>query len=261
MGWFWQSNSAASQAAAATPSTIERPPPPLASTPPAAPSPSDNADREIQKFWEMLQEEASAKPDPKPSVPASRQRQQQQPTGSTSTLSSWLPWSSSLPAATPVPVASTPAIPPRERSDASLALSDETYPTTLSCRDAFDYAWKCHTAGSQLNSVYRYGGARSCSELWDDFWFCMRTRSHGPEAKAEAIREFYRAKEATKYGADRPSSEDVWESRDHKIEKGSAFNERFDLPTVDDAQLQREEMARRRETRQSYGFGDAKDQD
>ncbi len=46
------------------------------------------------------------------------------------------------------------AIPPRERSAASLALSEETYPTTLSCRDAFDYAWRCHTAGAKLNGVY-----------------------------------------------------------------------------------------------------------
>lgn len=79
--------------------------------------------------------------------------------------------------------------------------------------------------GGQFNAVYRYGEMRSCSEHWDDFWFCMRTKSYSPEMREKAIRDYYRAKEFTKYGPGKPSSEDVWESREGKVPEGTVFNE------------------------------------
>lgn len=77
--------------------------------------------------------------------------------------------------------------------------------------------------GGQWNAVYRYGEMRSCTEHWDDFWFCMRTKGYSPEMRAKAIKEHYRAKEFFKYKAGKPSSEDVWESRDEKLPEGSTF--------------------------------------
>jgi hypothetical protein len=129
-------------------------------------------------------------------------------------------------------------------------MSEHVLPTTLSCRDAFDYAWHCHTPGAQWNAVYRYGSVRTCSELWDDFWFCMRTKSYSPEMRAEAIKEHYRAKEETKYGGGKPSSEDVWESRAERLPPGKAFSESFDAPIEDDAEFQRVDAERRRKIKE-----------
>ncbi|KAK7228954.1 hypothetical protein V2G26_001124 [Clonostachys chloroleuca] len=88
----------------------------------------------------------------------------------------------------------------------------------MSCRQAFDLAWSCNSLGGQWNAVYRHGEMRSCSDHWDDFWFCMRTKSHTGQAKADAVRQHYRNKEHAKYYAPgRHSSEDVWESRPERL--------------------------------------------
>jgi hypothetical protein len=91
--------------------------------------------------------------------------------------------------------------------------------------------------GGQFNNLYRYGTVRSCSESWNDFWFCMRTRSYGSREKEEAIRARYREREKVRYGKERRennkseelgrSSEDVWKSRDRKLDWGEAFNKPF----------------------------------
>lgn len=99
----------------------------------------------------------------------------------------------------------------------------------MSCRTAFDQAWACNGFGGQWNAVYRYGHMRSCSEQWDDFWFCMRMRSKTGKVKEDMIRARYREKEWKKYGPGKPSSEDVWESRERKVEPGSVFNEEISL--------------------------------
>lgn len=98
----------------------------------------------------------------------------------------------------------------------------------MSCRQAFDQAWACNGLGGQWNAVYRYGSMRSCSEQWDDFWFCMRTKSQTGPVKEELVRARYREKEYRKYGPGKPSSEDVWDSRDRKLEPGEAFSQRLD---------------------------------
>lgn len=90
-------------------------------------------------------------------------------------------------------------------------LTDTTYPTTMSCRDAFDYAFHCQSLGGQLTNWYRYGTLRSCSDRWDDFWFCMRTRGYSDEQRAKEITRHFAQKE-TRYRV-APSSEDVWEQR------------------------------------------------
>ncbi|KAH8600290.1 hypothetical protein B0O99DRAFT_610366, partial [Bisporella sp. PMI_857] len=125
--------------------------------------------------------------------------------------------------APPQPKTTSTAISPSQTTSNHEPLSERLLPTTMSCRDAFDAAFYCNSLGGQFNNLYRYGEARSCSEHWNDFWFCMRTRTWSAAEKAEAIRGRYREKERVKYGDVRGedgkkvlgrSSEDVWKSRE-----------------------------------------------
>jgi Protein of unknown function (DUF3128) len=60
----------------------------------------------------------------------------------------------------------------------NLTLEDELLPTEMSCRQVFDAAFYCQSLGGQFNNLYRYGGIRSCSQHWKDFWFCMRMKNY-----------------------------------------------------------------------------------
>ena len=93
---------------------------------------------------------------------------------------------------------------------------DSLYPTTMSCRQAFDNAFYCQSMGGQFNNVYRYGGIKDCSEHWGAFWFCMRNKSYGDDEKARRIQDLYRSR-AVKYKVG-PSSEDVWEVRKEPLQ-------------------------------------------
>ncbi|TQS34726.1 hypothetical protein Golomagni_04880 [Golovinomyces magnicellulatus] len=103
------------------------------------------------------------------------------------------------------------------------SISEQLLPTTMSCRDAFDSAYYCASLGGAFTNLYRYGTVRSCSDHWDKFWFCMRTRTYDDKSKQEAIKDYYRKVELSKYGKRGTSSEDIWKSRDHLIQKGTAF--------------------------------------
>lgn len=92
---------------------------------------------------------------------------------------------------------------------------DSIYPREMSCRSAFDYALFCQSLGGQFVNVYRYGTFRSCSNHWQDFWLCMRTRQWEKEDREKAIADHYR-KKAIKYKQG-PSSEDVWEMRTEPV--------------------------------------------
>ncbi|KAI0131313.1 hypothetical protein F4814DRAFT_405641 [Daldinia grandis] len=121
----------------------------------------------------------------------------------------------------------------------------------MSCRQAFDAAYHCNSLGGQWVSVYRSGTMRSCSEHWDDFWFCMRARTYSGPQKEEAIRAYYRRKEYLKYHAPgRPSSVDVWEPRDEKVQPDTAFREHLDMPNISDEEWRRLEMERRRQVQE-----------
>ncbi|RSM18791.1 hypothetical protein CDV31_002309 [Fusarium ambrosium] len=202
MGWLWSSSN---KDKPSTPSE-EAPPTSTPSQPPTSTSTSSTTDPEIQKFIDLFESEKNTKPSP----PSQKDQQQ-----SSSSLPSWLTLKKSTRATTPTPS----DIPPRD------ALSEALLPTDMSCRQAFDQAWACNSMGGQWNAVYRYGEMRSCSEHWDDFWFCMRTKGYSPEMREKAIREHYRAKEFVKYGPGKPSSEDVWESREERVPEGSTFNQ------------------------------------
>ncbi|KAJ4271620.1 hypothetical protein NW762_000325 [Fusarium torreyae] len=205
MGWLWSSS----------PPSEDKPPAPVKETPPTTyststptskPSSDSSTDPEIQKFLDLFESEKNTKPSP----PTQEEQQQ-----SSSSISSWLSLKKSSRPSVPTPS----DIPPRD------TLSEALLPTDMSCRQAFDQAWACNSMGGQWNAVYRYGEMRSCSEHWDDFWFCMRTKGYSAEQREKAIREHYRAKEFTKYGPGKPSSEDVWESREDKLPVGTTFNE------------------------------------
>lgn len=92
---------------------------------------------------------------------------------------------------------------------------DSLYPTEISCRSAFDYAFFCQSFGGQFVNVYRYGGFRKCSNHWEDFWICMRTRNWDETDRKKAIKDHYR-KKAVKYKQG-PSSEDVWSVRTEPV--------------------------------------------
>ncbi|RDL39725.1 uncharacterized protein BP5553_04065 [Venustampulla echinocandica] len=129
-----------------------------------------------------------------------------------------------------------------------LPVSEQILPKTMSCRQAFDEAFYCNSLGGKFNDLYRYGGLKSCSENWSAFWFCMRTKNYGRELKEEAIRDHYRQRERLKYSreVEAQSSEDIWKSRDRKLEWGEAFNVPFPEFDGDDEEWNRRERERRR---------------
>ncbi len=134
---------------------------------------------------------------------------------------------------------------PASRDDPSLTLEDSLYPTTMSCREAFDSAFYCQSLGGQFNALYRYGGIQSCSEHWKSFWFCMRTKSYPDEQKENMIRDHYKKKDL-KYKLG-PSSEDVWEGREQKVDWGTAFRESVEqlMPGESDQDWNNREKGRR----------------
>lgn len=92
---------------------------------------------------------------------------------------------------------------------------DSVYPTEMSCRSSLDYAMFCQSFGGQFVNVYRYGEFRSCSNHWQDFWLCMRTRNWDPKDRSKAVQDHYKNK-AIKWKTG-PSSEDIWEVRQEPV--------------------------------------------
>lgn len=235
MGWLW-----ASQPSDKPPTPSTEPKPAEAKPAPAEQPPSQSTDPEIQKLYDLFKADASS---------SSSTTNSQKPPPSTDTsdsgsssLTSWLSLKSSR---TPEEV---PNAPPRG------PVSEALLPTEMSCRQAFDLAWSCNSLGGQWNAVYRHGEMRSCSDHWDDFWFCMRTKSHTGQAKADAVRQHYRNKEHAKYYAPgRHSSEDVWESRPERLPPGVAFSQGFHT-NVNDDEWRKQESERRNQIRKDLGF-------
>lgn len=92
---------------------------------------------------------------------------------------------------------------------------DALYPAEMSCRSALDYAMFCQSFGGQFVNVYRYGEFRSCSNHWQDFWLCMRTRQWDEKDKVKALQDHFR-KKAVKWKTG-PSSEDIWQVRTEPV--------------------------------------------
>ncbi|KPM39451.1 hypothetical protein AK830_g7116 [Neonectria ditissima] len=212
MAWLWASPSPAEKA----PAPIDKelaPPPSTSSSSTSTTTSSEAVDPEVQKFLDLF----NTKPEGPDSNPSSSPSSQNTADKSSSSLPSWLSIRSSP--------ASRTATEPLVEAPTGNALSEDLLPADMSCRQAFDQAWACNSMGGQWNAVYRYGEMRSCSENWDDFWFCMRIKSYSPEMREKAIRTHYRNKEYAKYGPSKPSSENIWQSRDDKVEPGTVFTE------------------------------------
>ncbi|KAJ5794416.1 hypothetical protein N7457_001015 [Penicillium paradoxum] len=100
---------------------------------------------------------------------------------------------------------------PESETPSSPISPESLYQDTMSCRNAFDYAFFCQSFGGQFVNVYRYGELRSCSDHWDNLWLCMKTRTWPEDLRKKAIRDHNR-KKSIKYKTG-PSSEDVWDVR------------------------------------------------
>lgn len=227
MGWLWSSSP--SKTDSPSQSQDQKAAAPPAPAPAPAPSRNDSEDAEIQKFLELLKTDET-------SQDTARNASQ------TSQAPSWLSrLAPSAPESAPAPVRD--------------ALSESLLPTEMSCRQAFDLAWGCNSVGGQWNGVYREGGMRSCSDQWNDFWFCMRTKSHVGPVKDQMVRAHYRDKDFAKYYAPgKHSSEDIWEARMTRVEPGTAFSQSMDLPSVDDDEWRKMENERRNKIRGELGF-------
>lgn len=235
MGWLWSSNPAPSPQENTTLNPPQSTPEPAKTTPHfSTPLTRDEiAERELQSFLNEI--EANAKP--------------------TSTKYNRVP-------RPPPSTTSQKAVPSLAQENGEEPLADQLLPTTMSCRTAFDAAFYCNSFGGRFNDLYRYGTLRSCSESWNDFWFCMRTRGFGDEQKSKAIKEHYRKKEWVKYGKKEDvqekgigkgemregagSSEDVWRSREKKVEPGTAFTAEYEEFRGSDEEWNKREQERRR---------------
>ncbi|KAF2223207.1 hypothetical protein BDZ85DRAFT_123059 [Elsinoe ampelina] len=200
MGWWpfaSSPSSTPSDPSTPTPSSTSPPPPPSTTQPssllpPTTPT-SRPPNRDEQAEAELTAFLASLDSPPTPDSP------------STTTSTS--------PSPPPPPTPWTRS--PSDISPASLR------PRTMSCRTLFDSAFYCASLGGKFNDIYRFGSLQPCSEHWDAFWFCMRTKSWGEKEKGEAIARYYEEREGRERErrAGGRSSEDVWEVREEKVEK------------------------------------------
>lgn len=183
MGWLWseKKSDAAQPAAVSAPTPAE---PAIAQpVPPPAPiqhqlSKAEREDAELQQFMKELEAEFDAE----------RQQRIQSRT------------SGVLKHTSPLPDDISP---------------DSLYPSQISCRSAFDYAMFCQGFSGQFVNVYRYGAFRSCSNHWEDFRLCMRTKNYPEAERKRMIKDHYRNK-AVKYKTG-PSSEDIWKVRTEPV--------------------------------------------
>ncbi|KAL8365286.1 hypothetical protein RB595_004202 [Gaeumannomyces hyphopodioides] len=272
MGWFWQSPPRSPAEGKPAPARAQS----ETKTPPKPSQAQDDSsmDPEIAKFLAQFQAElnggkdASAAPAQSP-----RQTPAPAPAARAGPSSSWFSLRSDPPTSQD-PSSSSSSSNASARSGAATssphtttteasgpeAMAASIDPPPTSCRQAFDLAFHCNGLGGQWNAVYRYGGLRDCSEQWDDFWFCMRVKSYSPELRTAAYRERRREKDLARYGPGMPSSEDVWISRDRKVEPGTEFI--TPMPTaeqeagLDSIEWSRADNERRRKIREGLGFVD-----
>ncbi|KAI9742501.1 MAG: hypothetical protein M1818_004035 [Claussenomyces sp. TS43310] len=223
MGWLWSSTPPTEAIVTAqTSQPNPAPPSPSSTSPSSLPSQTskqqsrrdDIAEAELRAFLEEL--EADVRPS------SSKYNRVPQPT--------------------PPPLDPSPLS--RARAPTlSTSLEEDLLPAEMSCRQAFDSAFYCQSLGGQFNNLYRHGGIRNCSDHWNEFWFCMKTKSTGDEQRADMIRDYYRRK-GLKYKLG-PSSEDVWQVREKRLEMGEAFSIPVEDQMGSDEEWNKREQVRR----------------
>ncbi|PGH06353.1 hypothetical protein AJ80_08187 [Polytolypa hystricis UAMH7299] len=207
MGWLWSSSSEPDEQPDKAPSSS---PPNNVPSPTAEVSPSSAPAPAPRKPIMTREEQADAELLELLSTFASKE-------SSPSSSTSFTPTPSSSPSSSSSTTTTITAPPPQSSVPEPKNIAPESlYPTTMSCRQAFDHAFACQGLGGQWVNVYRYGELRMCSDQWSDFWFCMRTKSnYSDNERAKLISDRYRAK-AVKYKTG-PSSEDVWDVRTEPV--------------------------------------------
>ncbi|CDS03759.1 hypothetical protein LRAMOSA01160 [Lichtheimia ramosa] len=80
-----------------------------------------------------------------------------------------------------------------------------------SASQTFDAVWNCYTLGAQALNYYRYGEKKDCTQKWEDFKFCLTTKTKSNEIADRMIREREQEKAMAKKRS--RSSEEVWELR------------------------------------------------
>ncbi|KAG0173350.1 hypothetical protein DFQ30_008223 [Apophysomyces sp. BC1015] len=96
-------------------------------------------------------------------------------------------------------------------------VQDETKKDYVTCSasQTFDSVWQCYTLGAQAMHYYRYGEKKDCSIRWEDFKFCLTTKTKSNEVADKMLRQREQEKEKTKKR--QRNSEEVWEARDLKF--------------------------------------------
>lgn len=259
MGLFWGSKTSATPKSTAEDSTAQDSSIPPSQTPappstPIKPAPAPQAsddDAEVRRFLQEVMGEVNSMR--KPDQAGSSSTSSNQSTRPPNPLSAWASrWSSSTSSSS---TSSTDDFfttdhdhdhDDNPNNEPRLSpLAESLLPTTMDCEQAFNQAFYCQSLGGQWHHLYRYGSVRSCSEQWDDWFFCMRAKGTPPgRVKENMIRDHYRRKLLAKYGPGKPSSEDVWRERRERVPPGEAFATQVEAPQVSDAEYQKWEMER-----------------
>lgn len=88
-----------------------------------------------------------------------------------------------------------------------------SFPTEMSCSQAFDQLVACYSLGGQMRHIYRYGGISYCEGRFAKLRFCLTMKGiWDEEEKAKRIARFYMQRLAEKK-KELGSSEDVWKVR------------------------------------------------
>lgn len=86
-------------------------------------------------------------------------------------------------------------------------MSQSKYPTTMSCREAFDQLTICYSIGGQFRNYYRYGQFNPCQRQLAKLNFCLL---HGSDPVK--VQEWYKA-ELERNKELKGSSDTIWKER------------------------------------------------
>ncbi|KAG2220567.1 hypothetical protein INT45_008748 [Circinella minor] len=84
-----------------------------------------------------------------------------------------------------------------------------------SISQTFDNVFQCYTLGAQAIHYYRYGEKKDCSSYYEDFKFCLSTKTKSNQVGDSMIKKRELEKQVQKKQL--RSSEEVWEARDLKV--------------------------------------------
>jgi hypothetical protein len=90
-----------------------------------------------------------------------------------------------------------------------------SYPTAMSCTQAFNELYSCYSIGGQFRNVYRYGEMNNCLNQRQKFKFCMFTKLSSKQQQEIKIAGFYKQQLAQKKM--NGSSEDIWTIRKNTL--------------------------------------------